>query len=108
MGGEGSLQRYFNLFKHLCAVNVVTALAALYLYSRAADSFGLVAPLLVLSMFYASLCFAQRGMNYAIDCIATPVDRSVRTLRRRLALASVALVTGTVSLASSAVVLFVG
>ena len=101
------LGRYFDLFKHLCAINVLAAPVVLVLLALGVVGTGSFAAL-VLVTFFASFVLAAGGMNRAMDGIVRPRDWSERALRRRLALAVGAFVAGTIGVAAPATALLVG
>ena len=97
------LRRYFNLFKHLCAINVLAAPVFLLFFTLKPVGGGLFVALVL-----GTFVLAAGGVNRAMDGIVRPVDWSERALRRRLSLAVAAFVAGTIGVAVPATVLLVG
>ena len=97
------LGRYFDLFKHLCAANVLAApVVLLGLMPVGSGPFDA----LVLGAFFASFVLAARGATRALEEAVRPAGWDGRALRRRLALAVACFSAGTVGVASSFVVAF--
>lgn len=101
------LRRYFNLYKHLCAINVLAAPVFLLFYTLEPVGGGLFVAL-VLGTFFTSFVLAAGGVNRAMDGIVRPTGWNEREFRRRLSLAAAAFVAGTIGVAVPATVLFVG
>ena len=99
------LGRYFDLFKHLCAANVLAAPVVLVLLGLTPAVSGPF-DVLVLGAFFASFVLAARGATRALEGAVRPAGWDGRALRRRLALAVACFSAGTVGVASSFVVAF--
>src|SRR5918997_2907228 len=87
------LRRYFDLFKHLCAINVLAAPVFLLFFTLEPVGGGSFVAL-VLGTFFASFVFAAGGLNHAMDGIVRSLDWNERELRRRLWLSVAAFVAG--------------
>lgn len=99
------LERYFDLFKHLCAANVLAAPVVLVLLGLVPVGSGPF-DALVLCAFFASFVFAARGAARALDGAVRSAGWDERGLRRKLALAVACFSAGTVAIASSLAVAF--
>lgn len=81
------LGRYFDLFKHLCAANVLAAVVALAMLPWVIAGGGPF-DALVLGAFFASFVFAARGAIRAMETVTLPGRWNARALRRRLVFAA--------------------
>ena len=100
-----TLGRYFDLFKHLCAANVLAAPAVLLMLSLTP---GLGGPpdAFVLGAFFASFVLATKGATRAMEALVRSEGWDERALRRRLALAASCFCAGTVGVTLPLVVAF--
>ena len=101
------LRKYFDLFKHLCAINVLAAPVFLLFFTLEPVGGGSFVAL-VLGTFFASFVFAAGGLNHAMDGIVRSYPWNARELRRRLWLSVAAFVAGTIGVAVPITVLLVG
>src|SRR5918998_3822242 len=81
------LGRYFDLFKHLCAANVLAAAVALVMLPLVTAGGGPF-DALVLGAFFASFVLAARGAIRAMEAATRPGRWEARAQRRRLVLAA--------------------
>jgi hypothetical protein len=81
------LGRYFDLFKHLCAANVLVAALALVMLPWVTAGGGPF-DALVLGAVFASFVLAARGAIRAMEAVTRPGRWDARALRRRLVLAA--------------------
>lgn len=81
------LGRYFDLFKHLCAANVLAAAVALVMLPWVTAGGGPF-DAFVLGAFFASFVLAAGGAIRAMEAVTRPQRWDARALRRRLALAA--------------------
>lgn len=94
------VKRYFDLFKHLCAGNVIAVLVAVALYRVIqADVLGL----LVLVFLGTSLIFAVGGMNNVLDHLADGRGWHEKSLRHWCSLSAATLILGLIGLVTSIV-----